>query len=355
VSALIFTDPHFHAHPAFARHLPDKGYSTRVEEGLRTLDWLVETAHEREVDTVICLGDVFHVPGFLDPIVAYEVSARFQKFMINGRKLVIIGGNHDVAGSQHSSIGVLPGITVWRENLSVHIQDIGHVWCCPWTHNLNPKAGYKGCVESPKYMFGHFICHDVEVATGHRIHGLETVDRAFIEQFDQVLLGDAHTHQVIGNTTYLGSVLKNSFNDDGERGYAFIMEPGGPKGFTLEKVTNPFSPVFLRLSTAIRPVGELLDWIDAAVLETDPHGTSVYLDIQASPKDAAKIEKRFRKTTLRMRTRPLVEQKETEEVRLQTRGSEGPTDVIRQYVAHNLGESEAAADALVKKGEEYLK
>ncbi len=358
MSALIFSDPHFHAFPAFARHDPILGYSSRVKEGVDTMDWLVRMAQEHQVDSVVCLGDVFHVPGFLDPIVAWEIQCRFEKFAQMGKQIVTVGGNHDVAGNKHSSISILPGTRVWSGPQTVRVEGLGEALCIPWQHDLASAINAVKLTDNlPDFMFGHFMCHDVEVATGHRVHGIDGVTKEWLDQFKLVLLGDAHKHQVIDNTVYLGSVLKNSFNDDGEAGLAFIAEPNG-LDLKLTPLVNPHSPYFLRLSTTVRPIGELMDWIEETVAKADPNGARVYLDLQATPKEAAKVAKRFGKTTLHLRVRPLVDtesQKTKPGARIETtNGVLGPTGIIRQYVAAQGDETPVDPGDLVRKGEEYV-
>jgi len=355
VKTLLFTDPHFHAFPAFARLDPTTGITNRVKEGLDTLDWLVNLAvEEEEVDSVICLGDVFDRPGFLDPVVASEVQSRFQRFCDHDLQLVTVGGNHDVAGSHHSSIGILPGTRVWEKNQSLYISGLrDHVIMIPWTRTMNPAKDLDDLqLDSSGIMMGHFIAHDVEVATGHRVHGIEGVSRDWLDRFDLVVLGDAHKRQEIGNTVYPGSVLKTSFNDDGESGWACVISG---KDHSIEWLRNPASPYFLRLSPAVRPIDELMDWIEEVVLKADPNGAAVYLDLQATKKEAAKVQKRFGETTLKLRTRVLTDtEKGKATARIQTTSTAGPTDIVKKYVAAKATEAPADPEKLVEKGQEYI-
>jgi hypothetical protein len=70
----------------------------------------------------------------------------------------------------------------------------------------------------------------------------------------------------------------------------------------------------------------------------------------------AKVQKRFAKTTLKLRVRPLLEEKDAPEqtARIQTTESTSPTGIVRQYVAARAEDAPANLDALVRKGEEYI-
>lgn len=90
---LIFTDNHFSTNSSIIRSNGEK-YSTRLENQIKSLNWVNQLAIEENCDQMICLGDFFDSPN----LTSQEVSALKEVKWNNIPKTFLVG-NHEMGSN----------------------------------------------------------------------------------------------------------------------------------------------------------------------------------------------------------------------------------------------------------------
>ncbi|HKQ31955.1 MAG TPA: metallophosphoesterase, partial [Thermodesulfobacteriota bacterium] len=101
---------------------PSTGYNTRLEDILKCLDFVLNTAAAESVDLILIAGDVFHREN-PHPAEEIEFARRIGKAAgKDGARVVIVLGNHDYSSSGlgASAVEIFPaldieGVTIARK------------------------------------------------------------------------------------------------------------------------------------------------------------------------------------------------------------------------------------------------
>lgn len=135
----------------YGRLDPVTGLSSRVNDFLRALDLLVETAIEEKADMVLFAGDAFknRTPS---PTYQREFAKRIWKLAVAEQiPTFLLVGNHDVPASQRGATALdifstlsVPNITVARR---------------PGNHMIQTKSGPVQIVALPWITRGTFLAH----------------------------------------------------------------------------------------------------------------------------------------------------------------------------------------------------
>lgn len=109
--ALIYTDNHYTQYSSIIRSRGEN-YSSRLENQIKTLNWLEELAVEKKCDQIICLGDFFDK----SELNAEELSA-LKEIKWSNLKHIFLVGNHEI-GSQDSKYNSLNALSAFGEIIS---------------------------------------------------------------------------------------------------------------------------------------------------------------------------------------------------------------------------------------------
>lgn len=90
---LIYADPHFSSYSSIVRSRGEK-YSTRLENLIKTLNWIETTATKEQCDTIVCLGDFFDKCD----LNSEELTA-LQEICWSNIRHYYITGNHEMGRS----------------------------------------------------------------------------------------------------------------------------------------------------------------------------------------------------------------------------------------------------------------
>jgi exonuclease SbcD len=234
--------------------------NTRLEDVMRSLDFLVETAIEEDVRLVLISGDVFHRSN-PTPAEQTEFALRMERLTGAGIEVVIITGNHDFTldGSGVSALEVIPALkhprlTVVR--LPVTLNRCGaQIACLPWIggarliardefKDLSPVARraeierrlaaiVRGLAENatleagPTVLMGHFAVAG-SVAAGTEYTSLADTEPQIPlsaladSRFAYVALGHIHRPQDLHGginppVVYAGSIERVDFTEEGQK------------------------------------------------------------------------------------------------------------------------------------------
>jgi exonuclease SbcD len=253
---------------------PSTGYNTRLEDILKCLDHVLETAARESVDLILIAGDVFHRENPL-PAEEIEFARRIGKAAgKDGARVVMVLGNHDYSSSGigASAVEIFPaldieGVTIARKPGVIEVNTKSgsvQIACLPWAGRgaLLSREEYKslssqelqaeierkliaiirGLAEKtqpkdPAVLLAHVA------ARGARLSGTETdtlstsdpvvpvtvlADRAF----QYVALGHIHRFQDLNEgdappVVYSGSIERVDFTEEKEK-----------KGFVLGEISE---------------------------------------------------------------------------------------------------------------------
>ncbi|RDJ35437.1 MAG: hypothetical protein DWQ19_11520 [Crenarchaeota archaeon] len=250
MKSIIFSDAHIHPH---------KGKVERLNDCLKVLEWVFNTAEERDIKTILFCGDLFHDKQKIDVLTYQKTFEVFVKKM-PGKKFYLLLGNHDMYSrekwdiSSAAPLAAIPGVTVVDRPCSLDI-DGYEVGFLPYTHNP-PEDLKKIKIESDfKVLLAHVavdgalwnLVHSTiaDVAIEHDGEMVKVTPDVF-DDYDQVFLGHYHAEQKLTKSVeYVGSPLQLNFGETEQQKHIIEYD------FETHKkkyIKNNFSPVHLVLT-----------------------------------------------------------------------------------------------------------
>ena len=253
---------------------PSTGYNTRLEDILKCLDHVLETAARESVDLILIAGDVFHRENPL-PAEEIEFARRIGKAAGNGgARVVMVLGNHDYSSSGigASAVEIFPaldieGVTIARKPEVIEVKTksgLVQVACLPWAGRgaLLSREEYKSLstqelqaeIERRLIAIVHSLAEKTQPkdpavllahvsARGARLSGTETdtlttsdpvvpVTVLADSAFQYVALGHIHRFQDLNEgdappVVYSGSIERIDFTEEKEK-----------KGFVLGEISE---------------------------------------------------------------------------------------------------------------------
>lgn len=255
---------------SYGRINPETKLNTRLEDLMRSLDFLVETALREPVDIVLIAGDVFD-RNRPTPEEEYQFAMRIRRLAGAGIKVVIETGNHDatLTGDKTCAVDVYDALNIRDVEVArrpeIHEFSSLHglqVVCLPWvgSSNLVAKEEFKALTVAerkaeiekrlvslirkltdrvdttrPAILMGHFP------VVGSTLSGTEYASLSGDEPhvplsaladiaYQYVALGHIHQFQDLNDSgrppvVYAGSLECKNFSEEGQR-----------KGFVLGEI-----------------------------------------------------------------------------------------------------------------------
>lgn len=250
---LLFSDVHVHPH---------KRKVERLEDCLRTLEWVFDVAAQEQIDDILFGGDLFHDRQKIE---VYTYQRTFQtiyhRMKTSKLNLYLLLGNHDLWFNEKTSISsVFPLSAIPRVRLiskPERLNIAGANWdFIPFTHNpVAAVADLKALPGDPQYALGHIALD------GALLHGnsysdvviehdgdMVTVSADIFSHYQNVFLGHYHAQQKINSIVeYIGSPLQLSFGEAFQDKHIIIFDCETRK---KQYVKNTFSPRHLILKEA---------------------------------------------------------------------------------------------------------
>jgi len=245
---LLFTDIHIHPH---------KRRNERLDDCLKALDWVFETAEKRKIKTILFGGDLFHDRQKIDVYTYQKTFEVLQKWLCkNICHLYVVLGNHDLWFNDQTSISSvmplasLPNITIIDKPIRIEVEQTN--WdMIPFTHDpLTAVAKLQKENGDSQYALGHLaidgaVLHGSSISDVSIEHDGEMVKVSvdLFKKYKKVFLGHYHCSQKLEpNVEYIGSPLELSFGEAFQEKH--IIEINCETG-NQEYIINDFSPKHL--------------------------------------------------------------------------------------------------------------
>lgn len=246
---LAFSDIHIHPH---------KKSSERLEDCLKALEWVFNTAVEHDIQDIVFAGDLFHDRQKIDVLTYQRTFEIFNKYLKStSLKIFLLLGNHDLWHYQRWDISsvfplaALNGVKVIDRPDTVKVagKDISFL---PYTHDpINDLKKITNKSDN-RILFGHVA---IDGALLNTMHGTQAevgvehdgemikVNSDIFQGWDGVYLGHYHAEQKLDyNVEYIGSPLQLSFGEAFQHKHVIILDL---ETNDKQYIRNTFSPTHL--------------------------------------------------------------------------------------------------------------
>jgi DNA repair exonuclease SbcCD nuclease subunit len=203
------------------------------------------TLNEREIDTIIHLGDLLDRRKYVNFHTSSKLEEHFMRVIKdNDMNLHLIVGNHD---SYYKNTNEVNGVKelYGKSYDNIHIYEHEPVeldfdgckvmlspWICQANHDVTMKAFDN---TKAQILMGHFEISGYEMMKGQLCdHGL---DRSSFNKFDAVYSGHFHHPSSHSNITYLGAPYEMTWSDHGGKRGFHIFDTNTRK---MEFIENPY-------------------------------------------------------------------------------------------------------------------
>ena len=243
---LMFADNHFSEKSSIITKY-GTNFTIRLENQIRSLNWVERTAHEKECDLVICLGDFFDHAHLTDQ----ELTA-LDQIHWNSLDHYFLVGNHESEENdlQYSSTMALSGTHryIVSEPIIKQIDANTELAFLPYIVESNRKAitdYFPPATKKTRILVSHNDLLGVQMGpiisrTGFSVEELESVASIIFN-------GHLHNGQVITNKVInLGNLTGANFSEDASR-YAHRVVVLDTETLEYEYIENPFAFNFYKL------------------------------------------------------------------------------------------------------------
>lgn len=297
----------------YGRIDPGTGLSTRLIDFLKSVDYIVETALEKQADLVIFAGDAYKTR---DPSPTYqrEFARRIRRLSSAGLPTVLVAGNHDMpnaVGRAHTmeifgtlevenvhvarspgvleietrhglvQVGVLPwivrsGLLSYQEYKNKSLQDVNRILLARVESILNGEGGLVSALKPnvPHILVAHGSVQGAVYGSERTVmlgHDLTWPLSLFKnEHWDYVALGHIHRHQALEDdqfppVVYPGSIERIDFGEEKQdKGFVIAQVGRNECTWAFHKLdARPFVTVRVE-ADGQDPTAQVIDAIDHA-------------------------------------------------------------------------------------------
>lgn len=213
------------------------GLSSRLQDSINCLDWIVSTALARKCEGLIHLGDFYDSRTSIDVSVLDQTGRALFRASDEGLSLCLMVGNHDskLRCPRINSLWPFAGVASIFDEPMVH-RNFAFV---PWVEDDDLFAEQvDSLVGKAEFLFAHCM---IEGAVPN-VSGARLMSTLQPTKWRQVILGDVHDPvQIAKNVRYCGSPMQWHYGDAGRpRGFLILDDATGK----IEFIENDFSPRF---------------------------------------------------------------------------------------------------------------
>jgi DNA repair exonuclease SbcCD nuclease subunit len=248
--ALIFSDLHLHAH---------KDRIDRLQDCVKTLEWIFETAKSHNCRYIFFLGDLFHERSKIDVLNYLKAFEVFMKYAYKKIDVYLLVGNHDMYHKEKWDVNSIKPFTAIQ---NVHIIEKPKALkfddcLIDWLpHTENPIKELADLAQQHNGAGDVLLAHiAINGAMTNTFYGVKSdviteydnemmpVDIGILKDYKRVFLGHYHGAQNLNSKVeYIGSPLQLSFGEAFQQKHVAILDLE-----TLERkyVVNEFSPKHL--------------------------------------------------------------------------------------------------------------
>lgn len=326
---LHFSDTHLGAE-IHGRRDPQTGIHTQMKDFLRCMDFMVETAVEKDVDAVIFTGDAYHYRR-PDPLSQREFIKRIIALSDKNISVLLLAGNHDLppVSGEASALDIfnivkIPGVIFVRKpdviNLITRKGEL-QVVCIPYLPRrvliaVDEERGLDEdgiqrlmlkrvqeliskllqrvrLSDAPTIWAGHIWVQGAEFSGSEKImtaHLEPVIPPSILRnpQFAYIALGHIHRHQTIDDfdpqIVYAGSLGRLDFGEEKQpKGFILVdleQTQKGRWGANWEFIQTPTRP-FVTVKADVRESNNPFQTLTEAVQKSPIDGAVVRVQITA--------------------------------------------------------------------------
>ncbi len=225
MSIVLFADLHLESYRQFSTVLSN-GLNSRLAEQIGVLLQVENTVKERKPSGCIFLGDFFDFLGESISKVVYNIGAKMLSRLSGLTEVFLISGNHDIYRGL-STVDVykdIPHINVINSTIKFNL-DGKEITAIPWEGKI-PKEG--------ELLVGHISVIGSKLSKVSNLNSRIGIEPKDTKGFRRALLGHYHIKQILGNCTYIGCAIPNSFLELNEPGRVAILNDWDLEGIELD-------------------------------------------------------------------------------------------------------------------------
>ena len=245
---LLFSDLHIHMH---------KNLMSRLEDGLKTVEWIFRTAIEHQITKLVFAGDLFQDRQKIHTISYEKTFNLIRKFMESypDLELYLLVGNHDMwynnkwDVSSISPLEAIRGVTVVNQCKTIEILPGCPMDFLPYAKN--PVEDIKKHFQKKsEILISHIAIDEAKLNSFTRSEVSVEYDgdmtKIDVEKFagwKKVFLGHYHLAQKLNDVVeYIGSPYELNFGEAFQQKHIIILNP---ETLETEYIINDFSPKHL--------------------------------------------------------------------------------------------------------------
>lgn len=265
---LLFADNHYSQYSSIIRSRGEK-YSTRLENQIKSLNWVNQVALEENCELMICLGDFFDKPE-LD---AEELSA-LKEIQWNNLKKYFICGNHEASinNLQFNSANALSAIGKIIDKPTL-LGGFGYrLMLLPYINEQNRlniseyfNRELDGIMETQEVKSNIILSHND--ISGIRYGQYLSQNGFNIEDIEQncSLYINGHLHnqtQISKKILNLGNLTGQNFSEDGFK-YSHSIAILNTETLSVDLIDNPYAFYFYKIEAQnIEDLGQQIQYLD---------------------------------------------------------------------------------------------
>lgn len=251
----IYADPHWSSYSSIVRSRGEK-YSTRLENLIKTMNWIETEAHNQNCDTIICLGDFFDK----SELNSEELTA-LQEVKWSSLKHYMLVGNHEMGrgnlelSSAHlfeliPNCNVVDSLYVLNETNGTTLVFLPYIL----EKDRKPLSEYLSFESNDtRIVFSHNDIAGIQMGkfvstTGFSIEEIE-------KECDLFINGHLHNDSDVGKKIInVGNITGQNFSEDAfaHNHKALILDTTEK---SLTPIVNPYAMNFYKLDlTNCRPI-----------------------------------------------------------------------------------------------------
>jgi DNA repair exonuclease SbcCD nuclease subunit len=262
---LLYADPHWSVTSSIVRTRGEV-YSTRLENLIKSINWVEETAHKSNCDAVVCLGDFFDTAQ----LNSEEITALGEIRWTNCNHYFIVGnhemGRGDLAFSSSKIFDLCPKSCVIDTVTEIPIYDHKDtkIVCIPYIleKNRKPLTEYLSVINDIKN------CENTIIFSHNDIKGIQMGMFKSTEGFDIQEIQDncnlfvnGHLHNggvVAQGVINLGNLTGQNFSEDGYK-YEHNVMLIDTATHEVEWVVNPNAFNFYKIDMSQYTADDTID------------------------------------------------------------------------------------------------
>lgn len=243
----IYADPHWSQYSSIVRKRGER-YSVRLENEIKSINWVMRLAEENNCEYTVCLGD------FLDKaeVNAEEISA-FKEIEWSNMKNFFIAGNHEMFAVDHKYssskiFNLLENGEVITDTTKIDLDNV-EIYFIPYILEADRKPLIEYLYDKndsvKRVIFSHNDIAGIQMGPVISKEGF-TIDE--IESNCDLFI-NGHLHNGVRITDKIinaGNITGQNFSEDANRYIhsAFILDTDN---LSLEEIENPFALNFYKI------------------------------------------------------------------------------------------------------------